>query len=231
MKSEYFLFNSIVILGPLIVPYVYSRALIPKKKSTIMALGIVGSIFVVWDMLVTGYFWHFNEKYTLGVNIGSIPFEELLFFLTVPYACLFTYVNLRSFLTDIGRHAYDNDHYILELASKVVLLLCFFAGLYGFFMSIYYFVIACWALCISIIIDIYGTKTRNLYKIYMWLFLIIVLLLTSIFNMYLTARPVVIYNPSYILNIRIGTIPIEDFLYSLSLMVGIVAIYEYFSRK
>ena len=63
------------------------------------------------------------------------------------------------------------------------------------------------------------------------IFLIIIFLLTLIFNGYLTARPVVIYNPEVITNLRIGTIPIEDMIYGLVLIIGLITIYENKNKK
>jgi lycopene cyclase domain-containing protein len=48
-----------------------------------------------------------------------------------------------------------------------------------------------------------------------------------IVNGLLTALPVVIYDNTQNLGIRVGTIPIEDFLYSAILLLMNVAIYEW----
>lgn len=58
------------------------------------------------------------------------------------------------------------------------------------------------------------------------LFFAILTGLILIFNGYLTARPVVLYNTSYILNIRIWTIPVEDFVYGYTLILLCVILFE-----
>ncbi len=59
----------------------------------------------------------------------------------------------------------------------------------------------------------------------------IVFFLTLIFNYYLTSRPVVFYNTEVNLNLRILTIPIEDFFYSFSLISIVVMSYEFFTKR
>jgi lycopene cyclase domain-containing protein len=47
--------------------------------------------------------------------------------------------------------------------------------------------------------------------------------LTGVFNGYLTARPLVLYDPRYQLDLRIGTIPVEDFVYGMALVLANIA--------
>ncbi|MEZ4763223.1 MAG: lycopene cyclase domain-containing protein [Calditrichia bacterium] len=64
-----------------------------------------------------------------------------------------------------------------------------------------------------------------------WRFLAIVSGLTLVFNGYLTARPVVLYNPAFQLDFRIFTIPVEDFGYGISLVLFNVLLFEFFKQK
>ena len=50
-------------------------------------------------------------------------------------------------------------------------------------------------------------------------------------NGYLTGRPIVLYDPSYFLGIRLGTIPVEDFFYGFGLITLTLVLWEYFVRK
>ena len=56
----------------------------------------------------------------------------------------------------------------------------------------------------------------------------VLLLAMLIFDTYLTKLPIVMYNNSSILGIRIGTIPIEDFSYLIAAVLLVPALFEYF---
>ena len=64
-----------------------------------------------------------------------------------------------------------------------------------------------------------------------WVFIAVMFLFKSVVNGYLTGRPIVLYGEEFFLNIRIGTIPIEDFFFGFSLMTLSVVLWEYFSGK
>ncbi len=59
----------------------------------------------------------------------------------------------------------------------------------------------------------------------------VLLLAMLIFDTYLTKLPIVMYNNSSILGIRIGTIPIEDFSYLIAAVLLVPALFEYFRRS
>lgn len=50
-------------------------------------------------------------------------------------------------------------------------------------------------------------------------------------NGYLTWRPIVLYNPEMFLNIRLGTIPVEDFFYGYGLITLTLIFWEFFGVK
>lgn len=79
------------------------------------------------------------------------------------------------------------------------------------------------------IIDIYFFKTNLFKSLFFLKFLLIIFLLTLIFNYYLTSKPVVIYNNEFNLKLRILSIPVEDFIYGFSLIFLIIMIYELLS--
>jgi lycopene cyclase domain-containing protein len=57
-------------------------------------------------------------------------------------------------------------------------------------------------------------------------FIFLVILLTLIFNGYLTARPIVTYNNFLKTNLNIYTVPLEDVIYGLALIFWVIMIYE-----
>jgi lycopene cyclase domain-containing protein len=50
-------------------------------------------------------------------------------------------------------------------------------------------------------------------------------------NGYLTCADIVRYNPRFYLGLRIGCIPVEDFLFGFSMIAQTVIFWEYFKRR
>ena len=46
--------------------------------------------FIPWDIYFTyHHIWHFNDEMTLGVDFLLLPLEEWLFFIIIPFCCVF----------------------------------------------------------------------------------------------------------------------------------------------
>ncbi|MBP1656836.1 MAG: hypothetical protein H6Q31_1437 [Bacteroidetes bacterium] len=73
--------------------------------------------------------------------------------------------------------------------------------------------------------------TRIIVRREFWIAMAIMMFFKIPSNGYLTGRPIVLYNPEYFLGIRLGTIPVEDFLYGFGLITITLVLWEYFVRK
>ena len=63
------------------------------------AIAVMMALFIPWDIAFTERgIWGFNSDYLSGLWIAGIPLEEWLFFLCIPYACLFTYESLKHYI-------------------------------------------------------------------------------------------------------------------------------------
>ena len=63
------------------------------------AIGVMMLLFIPWDIAFTERgIWGFNPDYLSGIWVAGIPLEEWLFFLCIPYACLFTYESLKHYI-------------------------------------------------------------------------------------------------------------------------------------
>ena len=67
------------------------------------AIAVMMALFIPWDIAFTERgIWGFNPDYLSGLWIAGIPLEEWLFFLCIPYACLFTYESLKHYIPRPG---------------------------------------------------------------------------------------------------------------------------------
>jgi lycopene cyclase domain-containing protein len=92
-----------------------------------------------------------------------------------------------------------------------------------------YTLLAFFSVIITILLDrisgIHVLRRRMFY-----LFFAIILCFKFFVNGYLT-RFIVMYNPQQFLGCRIGTIPLEDFLFGFSMVTMSIIFWEYFKEK
>jgi len=175
---------------------------------------IVGAVFVIWDIWFTkSGVWWFNYDYLLGIKISELPIEEILFFICIPFSCVFTYFCLNKFLPMDWEVRQDK---IFVIASIIVYGL---AAIY-FYDKIYPFVTFL-TLTISLAILYFVLNVRWIGKA----FVVYLILLPGfiIVNGILTGsgleNPIVNYNPEDLIGFRIITIPVEDFFYGFELIL------------
>ena len=97
--SYYLILNLLSVSFPL--AWSFDRRIDYYKKWPALFLGtvLVGGVFIIWDVVFTRMgVWGFNPDYLVGVDIINLPLEEWLFFLLIPYACLFIYESLNYFI-------------------------------------------------------------------------------------------------------------------------------------
>jgi lycopene cyclase domain-containing protein len=64
-----------------------------------------------------------------------------------------------------------------------------------------------------------------------YLFMLVILFFKLLVNGYLTASLIVVYNPRFFLNVRVGSIPVEDFLFGFSMVTLTIMFWEHFKRS
>jgi len=218
MKYEYLIFNLIVISGPLALSFDRRVYFYSKWKQAISAIFITLVPFVTWDALVTHRHWWFNENYTLDFRLAQLPPGEWLFFITIPYACIFTWEVLRCY--NIGTGSF------YESLSKSITALSL-PGVWLLYIGKEYTGLVLIALATTALLDI--VLKTNIWRTQRTpLFLAICAVFMLIFNGYLTARPVVLYGTEYQLDFRVLTIPIEDFGYGFALLLTNIILFERF---
>ena len=62
----------------------------------VFSLSMLIVIFGFWDIFATwrGH-WYFNPEGIFGIKIINLPLEEWLFFIVVPFCCIFTWEALK----------------------------------------------------------------------------------------------------------------------------------------
>lgn len=226
MKSTYLLIDFFSIL----VPFLYSFH--PKLKfyknwpAFFPAVLITGLLFIGWDMYFTHLkIWGFNPAYLIGINVGNLPIEEVLFFLCIPYSCVFSYVCLNMLIKKNIPKALESAISILLIVSSVFMAV--------FFRNLSYTAFTFMALAVLVFVARFVLQVTWLPGFY--LSYLILLLPFLIVNGLLTGtglqQPVVWYNPAQMLNIRVLTIPIEDIFYGMDLILLNVMIYSWIGDK
>ena len=193
-----------------------------KWREAFISIFIAAIPFLIWDSLVTGMHWDFNPNYILGFKIISLPFEEILFFITVPFACLFTWEMVKKHSQNkiVNFNKFNTTLQILFIAAGVAFL----------FVGKGYTGLAFTALGLTMFYDYkFGGQIFN-HKIFFNFFLLITIF-TLLFNGYLTWRPVVTYGEVYQLGFRIFTVPFEDFIFGYSLLILCKSIFEKLLKK
>lgn len=214
MDYLYLLLN----LGSLSVPFLFSFH--PKLKFyklwKPLFTGIIISmlIFIPWDVIFTKQgIWGFNETYFLGTKLFYLPIEEWLFFICIPYACVFTHYALIYYFPNL-KLSKEKAKTISYLFILILIILAFIN--YDKWYSLINFSLA--AILTIIVINIRIELLRSFYLTF-----IVMLIPFFIVNGILTGsfieNEVVWYNNLENLNIRLFTIPVEDTVYAFSLIL------------
>jgi lycopene cyclase domain-containing protein len=221
MTWEYLIFNSIIVSGPLALSFEKGVNYLSKWGYAFASIFLALIPFIIWDALVTGRHWWFNDLYITGIKILGLPLEEWMFFITVPFAVLFIW---EIMITKTGNPVNSG----LSFINTLFLLMIIPAGIF-LLAGKEYTAIAFLVLAVSGSLDLI-LKTQILARPNTYIYLTIVFLLNMIFNGYLTSRPIVLYDAAYQMNFRIFTIPFEDILYGFGLILINTILYEKFKE-
>ena len=216
----YSLILASTVAGPLALSFDKKVGFYKKWKYLFPAMVVPALLYIAWDIYFTSKgVWRFNENYITGIKLVNLPIEEVLFFLIVPYCCVFIYECIRCYFPGLkNKRVGDRVLQVLGIAFLVT-------GL--FFYKKYY---TCWTFifCSFFISMLYFG--RNFFKdfdaTYFLVSFAIIFFPFLIVNGFLTAIPIVVYSNEENLGIRIYTIPFEDIFYGMLLIMMDIAIYE-----
>lgn len=217
-------------LGSLSIPFLFSfhpkLKFYKKWKSLFLAISLTMLVFIPWDVIFTQKgFWGFNEIYFLDLQILGLPIEEWLFFICIPYACVFMHYSLL--------HYFPNRK--LKLASTKFMSY----SIIGFSLAIALFNYDKWYTLINflyaaILLFLVARTNIELLRKYYLTFLVMLIpffIVNGVLTGSFIENEVVWYNPDVILGIRLFTIPIEDSIYAFTLILTNLALIEFFEEK
>lgn len=210
----YLLIDIAALFFPFVLSFERKVAFRKQWKNLWPGMLLTGAFFIAWDALFTRWgIWSFNDRYILGTRWLGLPVEEWLFFLAIPYSCVFVYACLLAYFPFHDRK--DRGWLPLLGISLALLLVAVFH-----FRSAY--TLSAFGLCglAGVVLYLLRSRLRSFRADAFLLAYLICLIPFCIVNGLLTALPVVRYNNAENLGVRLYTIPVEDVFYGMLLLMG-----------
>ncbi len=220
--STYLLINILIIFFPLILAFDKNLKFYKKVPYVLQSIAFISTAYIVWDVIATERGdWAFNPEHLIGSYILGLPIEEILFFITVPYSCIFIYETV-SFYIKEKKLNFNNKIFIIPSVLLVILGTIFYDQNYTFTVSVF---------AAAFFIGAILFKESLLNSRNFWITILIGFIPFLIVNYFLTSIPVVTYNETAFSGKRFITIPYEDFLYSFSMISLWILFYELAKEK
>ena len=222
-KYLYLLLNAATISIPFLASFYPKAPFISSIKRIIPAIILPLIVFIVWDVFFTDMgVWGFNETYLTGINLINLPIEEWLFFVTVPYACLFTY-----FAVKVLKPIDGNWGWKLALIIAGGLLVIGIANVGKWYTSVTF-------ISLALVLILLALKRKQYLGQFFFSYLFILIpffLMNGVLTGSWIVDEVVWYNDAENLGIRLGTIPVEDAFYGMLLLLLNTVIWEELGQK
>ncbi len=224
-ESFLYLVVDIVCIGlPLLASFFPQNAFYKDWKFVFPAIFAVAIFFLIWDYFFTAAgIWGFNPVYLTGIYLANLPIEEVLFFICVPYACIFTYFALRF---HVRSDPFKKINHLITLVLAVLLLTVGLISFGKWYTSLTFILAGIYLLIV------YFRKWDMSYIYLSYLGIIPFFLLSNgILTGGFTEAPIVWYNDEHNLGFRIGTIPVEDLFYGFLLFMMNTHLYRWLKLK
>lgn len=216
----YFLILTASLAGPLALSFDKKVAFYKNWKYVFPAMIIPALLYIVWDFYFTAKeVWSFNEAYITGIKLYNLPIEEVLFFFIVPYCCIFIYACIRAYFPNLVNK---------KIADFFLIVLAILLMITGVMYAEKYYTSCTFIFTGAFILIIYAARKffKSFDAVSFLVSYAICLIPFLIVNGFLTAIPVVQYNDTENLGIRIYTIPFEDAFYGMLLVLMNIVLYE-----
>lgn len=226
MKSLYLLINFFTIFIPFIYSFHKKIQFHKTWKAFFLASSLVAIVFVTWDAIFTKLgIWNFNPDYVTGIYLFKLPIEEILFFICIPFSCVFTFFCLDKFYNLAWKPKTEKIFCLIFSILLIIVALYNLNKLYTLITALSTSIVCLYLVFVEKI-NWFG-KVVTVYTILLIPFCIVngVLTGTGIED------AIVRYNDMENLNIRILTIPIEDAFYGFELILLNIFFYKMFLPK
>lgn len=226
VKWAYLLVNVLSVAVPLACSFEHKVNFVARWRALIPAITGTALLFLAWDGLFTHLgVWGFSHRYTMGLNFFGLPIEEILFFFAIPYCCVFTYEVLNRFVKWVPNVRKLN----IGLGTLGTMLLIFGS------LNLDRSYTACAFLLTALFIGAHLIWAKWPWMPQFVRAFFVTLLPFLIVNGILTGtgldEPIVWYDNTENLGLRLITIPIEDTVYAFLLLGVNTAGYEYFKSR
>jgi lycopene cyclase domain-containing protein len=194
-----------------------------KMKFIFPGIILTAIPFIIWDVFFTrAGVWGFNHNYTKDFYLLGLPIEEWLFFFVIPYCIFFLHEVLRYFVKKfyfprVARYVI----WVLLIGNAIALPLVW-GKTYTF--TAIAFVLP--FLALQLLLKTWKTWFSGFLLTYLVSFIPFIIV-----NGYLTRIPVVWYDNTENLALRITTIPVEDFIYLLGMLLPAFTIFQWLLHR
>lgn len=183
-------------------------------------------VFIPWDVIFTiNGIWGFNPDYFLNTKILSLPLEEWLFFICIPFACVFTHYALLLYFPKMKLGENSSKSIAVGLMLTLVFVLIFN---YDKWYTLVNFSLA---IPLTLIVLKYNPKLLQHFFLTFLVMLIPFFIVNGVLTGSWIENQVVWYNNAENLGIRMGTIPIEDSIYAYSMILMSLFFFELLSSR
>ena len=199
----------LVLALPLALSFDRKVAFWRKGPQVFAAIAAVVAVFGAWDawMAARGI-WAFNPAHAGEARFLHLPPGEWLFFVCVPYACLFVLECVRAYFPD---HAIRIPGPVFPILAVFLFILAFMYRELAYTATTF---LACGLALAALQALVPATlRSRNF-----WAALGLTYLPFLIANGFLTGIPIVLYDDAENLAVRVGSIPVEDFFFSFAML-------------
>jgi lycopene cyclase domain-containing protein len=214
----YVLYNACVVVPVSVLSLMTDVRIHLRWRDFVRGFLIVSIPFITWDVWAASEgHWLFSDTYILPQRIWGIPFEEVAFFFTTPVAMMYVWGVIVKYIPK------DRVYASKVTATYISYVLITLSSIGVFvFADKGYTRSACAALLLTTIV-VLRMKLLSSYRFIV--FQGVLLGLFVVFNTILTALPVISYGESSYTGVRVGTIPVEDFLFNAAFLNLFLIVY------